>query len=592
MQAESTPPNVHGRVVDCYVRNSTAFQVDNWRAERQREELPRLVKQHGYTPGGESEELPYWDEQGVSGESLDKRKKMRAILARIEAGISRGVACVSFDRLSRDIDLIDGLVIWATCKERGAVIITPDKLWLPGESADDDTAFINFWLASRNKRQQLDQLFEGLVEKAANAPVIRGKPIHGYTLTYEQYVDDHGRLRVRSRRDVDPEVTELTRRLFADFPHHSARRLVAILNAEGPGSWKKRWNRDGTCTRVRWNAKQLLRLVRNPLYKGVVVWGKDARSRRVQKLLATYQGRAFVHDVAKFRIVDAATWGACQGPKDGSPTAYRRGEGRHPRTVGSAALFGALLKCPGCESPMYYRNTYLYLRGGRKLDPSYLCGKYHREASCGSHHVREAEVLDLIRPVARGVLERIDTETMLREEAARENATDKRPALETELRTIADAKAMLREDRYIKRIIGDADYEESLRSFNARQEAIEAELASWGTLGGGAGDGFGRLHAQLHPDRLEASLRRGSEAFWRTVLPLLFESVTLGYEYRGKRRKARVWLDPEGVVLRPEVEALLRQATLCPTGTLTEMVAPNVHSTLAGLVRAFEATAA
>jgi hypothetical protein len=133
-------------------------------------------------------------------------------------------------------------------------------------------------------------------------------------------------------------------------------KLAADLNAEGPASWDKRWHRNGTSTRVPWSVTRLLRLVRNPLYKGVVVWGKDARSRRVQKLLATYQGTTFVHNADKYRIVDAAAWAACQGPKDGSPAAYRRGEGRHPRTVGCAALFGGLLRCPRCGGPMYFRN--------------------------------------------------------------------------------------------------------------------------------------------------------------------------------------------------------------------------------------------
>jgi hypothetical protein len=182
-------------------------------------------------------------------------------------------------------------------------------------------------------------------------------------------------------------------------------------------------------------------------------------------------------------------------------------------------------------------------------------------------------VLDLIRPVVRGVLERVGAEALAREELARERAADRRPALETELRAIGEAKALLREDRYLKRIIGDADYEESLRAFNSRAEAIEAELAAWAAPGEAAGSGFAGVVAHLQPDRLDASLREGSVTFWR-ALPLLFACVTPGYAYRGPGRKARVWLDPAGVVLRPEVEALLRRATLCPFGTGTEVSGP------------------
>ena len=291
---------------------------------------------------------------------------------------------------------------------------------------------------------------------------------------------------MRAKRAVDPEVTVLTRRIFAAFPYQSARSLVATLNAEGEASWYKRRNRDGTYTRARWSIKRLIRMVHNPLYKGVSVWGKDARSKRVQKLLATYQGRAFVHEVPHLRIVETRGLGGLPSTQGRLPIAHRRGEGRHPGTVGSAALFGALLRCPGCESTMYYRNTYLYLKAGRTLDPSYLCGSYHRKANCGSHHMREAEVLELVRPIVRDVLERLDTEAMVREDEERERATDRRPALETELRTITEAKAMLREDRYIKRLIGDVDFEQSMRAFNTRQEQAEAELAALGAPDGSA----------------------------------------------------------------------------------------------------------
>ena len=165
-QPESGAP--HGRgVIDCYVRNSTAFQVDNWRAEHQLEVLPALAEQHGFRH-------EVWDEQGVSGESLEKRKKMQAILQRVRSGESAGIACVAFDRLSRDIDLIDGLTIWQTVKNASAVIITPERLYRPGENADDDMAFINFWQAGRNKRTQLDNLYQGMVQRAAAVPMLRG----------------------------------------------------------------------------------------------------------------------------------------------------------------------------------------------------------------------------------------------------------------------------------------------------------------------------------------------------------------------------------------------------------------------------------
>src|SRR5262245_54622417 len=52
-------------IIDCYIRNSTVLQRDNWRAERQHEVLPALAEAAGFA----------WmihDEQGTSGETLAK----------------------------------------------------------------------------------------------------------------------------------------------------------------------------------------------------------------------------------------------------------------------------------------------------------------------------------------------------------------------------------------------------------------------------------------------------------------------------------------------------------------------------------------
>lgn len=590
--AEAVAAVTHG-VIDCYVRNSSEFQVGNWRSEHQRAALPRLVEQHGYTPAGGPDDrdddgnpVPYWDEQGVSGESLEKRKKLRAILERVRTGRSQGIACVAFDRLSRDVDLIDGLTIWKTCKDAGAIIITPDKVWHPGEDGDDDMAFIQFWMAAKNKKRQLDNLYEGMVERAAKQPMLRGVPLHGYQRRYEQYVDDRQRLRSRAVTETDPEVADLTMSIFAAFPHQSARSLVAELNAKGEAYWQKRWRKDGTSTRARWQVKQVIRMVHNPLYKGVVIWGQHTQSKRVQSLLKSNQGRAFVHSVEALRIVDDALWAACQVQKDGCPQRFRRGEGRSPRTVGSDAIFGALLRCPGCGSTMYYRNTYIYRRDGtRKLDPSYLCGRYHRQAACGSHHIREAEVLDHLRPIVRGLLARIDTDALAREVQALEQRVDRRPAKTAEFQAIREAKAKLAEDYYVKRKIGEADFDTFMRSWNAREAVLEAELTELDALHSGAGAAeLTELRAWIGGPDLRAALDDDDVANWRTLAAFLFAGITPGYEYRGKRRKARIWVDAEQCALKPEVVALL-----CPTVTPIDLPVTNAHRWVRSLASALKA---
>lgn len=555
----------HG-IIDCYVRNSTALQVDNWRADYQKEQLPQIVQRLGYTP-------QVWEEQGTSGESLEHRTQMQAILSRLRQGKTAGIACVSFDRLSRDIDLVDGLTIWQTVKDANGVIITPDRVWQPGRDDDDDMGFIQFWLAGRRKRQQLNDLYEGLVQKAANEPIFRGRVPYGYIRKPTEVVEGNRR-KLRSTWVIDDEVAPVVRYIFQEFPRRSARWLAGELNRRG-GTWRrKRWNADGTFAWVDWYTNDILRLVKSPIYCGVVQWGVNTKSRRVKQLLAARGAdptRPISHTRPELAIVDEGTWQAAQVKKEGDPRQVADG-GMHPQTAGTDAIFAGILRCPKCNAVMYATQSRVVSLHANYVLPSYVCGQYHRGGSslCSPHQVKEWELQKLVRERLAKLFTIIEPLTAVAAAVAQEETTDQRIILEQERDRLIDNKQRILTDRYVTATLSDQEFEQAMRLVNQRLADIQRDLDLAQPTSIPDEQSIRRLLAGLTtpealdivlptPHRLEhggfSVLTDEERLTWRQVVRTLIKEIALGYHSNGATRKADVWL--ERIEFVPYVQTLI-----------------------------------
>jgi hypothetical protein len=263
-------------IVDCYIRNSTALQIDNWRAEYQKAELPRIVREQGYEP-------EIWEEQGQSGETLEARQKMVAILDRVRAKESIGIATVDFGRLSRDIDMIDGLKIWETCKRAGAIIVTPGKAWHPGAAQDDDFAFITFWYESRNKREVVTKLFQGLMKRAEHGPMFRGPSMYGYDTIVTEHQMPGGRTRRSNSRVINAEEAAVCREIGQMYLSMGMTQIRDTLTAKAKVdsryAWKvKQKHPEYPSLTPGWTEQVIKRILHHPLYRGMQPLFRERRS--------------------------------------------------------------------------------------------------------------------------------------------------------------------------------------------------------------------------------------------------------------------------------------------------------------------------
>ena len=141
-QPESLPA-AGQRCAALYVRVSKGTQRENWSVQDQRG-LARL---------GEARSLPVviYDEQGVSGETIEDRPTMQRLLVDIDAGRVAAVIVVDWSRLSRDEDNIDGLRIKKACKDNNVLILTPGRVYDFSLESDGMVAQFEMMLAASYK---------------------------------------------------------------------------------------------------------------------------------------------------------------------------------------------------------------------------------------------------------------------------------------------------------------------------------------------------------------------------------------------------------------------------------------------------------
>ena len=94
-------------------------------------------------------------------------------------------------------------------------------------------------------------------------------------------------------------------------------------------------------------------------------------------------------------------------------------------------------------------------------------------------------------------------------------------------------------------------------AFTSRQVEIEQELASIDSASGSAvTEQLVQISTWLEEVGLEKMLTDQTEPrFWRVLTHQLLEYIDLGYEYRGPKRAASVWL--AGYEPREEVKAMV-----------------------------------
>ncbi len=420
--ATLAPLRPEHRLAVVYDRASTERQRDNYaRADAAR--LTALAPQHGFSLVEVRQEIK-------SGESLRNRPVMQRILKEVEEGVVGAVICQDFTRLSRDEDGIDGRVMRQVLRDAGCVVITPEKVYDFSLDVDDDMADIGFLIGKIQKRQNVRALVRGMREKALQGKMLPPTPRLGYTWSA---VDEQGHKAPGATLQVDADGAETVRAIFDMYEGMSARLVALRLNeqgrlfpsrAKGPQPFR---------------ANDILRIVTNPFYTGMVSWGKNVQSRHLKGFQPVER-----HE-PQWQIVSFEQFNRVQ-------ELVKQRHWTPPRSVGSPFLFSGVLACAMCGAATVGQRQNKTRYGETVEWRFYQCRAYHQKGKtacvgiCISEDVAREAVENFL---AKALTEGLDMRRYLREAASEMASEDSRAAsLQAEiqeadlgLRRLADAVA-------------------------------------------------------------------------------------------------------------------------------------------------------
>lgn len=345
-----------------YDRASTQKQSENYTRQDVKRIGTEIARRYGY----EVEAEPRFEIK--SGEELRNRAVMLGILKDIQASKAKAIIVPNFTRLSRDEDIIDGLVIKKICRENGVVIIDFNgKVYNFENDNDQDAAFLELWFGARDKRQIVGNMMRGAKERARQGKYMGGFAPLGYKLELSGEVNKRGK--PLYKRAIMPEEAKIVRMIFRLYQSNSATECARILNIKGillPIKSKPR-AKDSKATTRPFTGEDIMRVVRNALYAGWMRWNMElSHGRPRSKYLRDFEPQ--MHFDLSLQIISQSEFDRVQRIiKERCDVPSRSAVGNYP--------FSRLLKCKNCGGVM--TANVAYRNGVLKYDEHrYRCGTH------------------------------------------------------------------------------------------------------------------------------------------------------------------------------------------------------------------------
>ncbi len=435
--------------VACYTRVSTGGQVEKWGLPTQRAALADHVKRQGW------DVVEWFEDAGISGETLGARPAMTRMLADARAGRFDIVLAVEFERFSRSRHGRDWAEILGACEDGHVKIASLSQVLDPASPDDGMLAGLFGLLSAREKRKITERTRRGRRARAAEGKWAVGCAPYGYR------VGADGHLVV-----VEAEA-DVVRSVFAAMRDGAALSHVARdLNERGvapPGQ-------SFTDARGRaWRPSSLRRMLANPTYTGCVVFGTRSHAHGDQPVVAEDAHEAIVplHEFERTRALLAA-----------------RNTRSYPRSHwDSGYILTGLIRCPTCDHGM--QGKWSNDRKGQKVR-YYICtaGRYTPDAprcrAIQAEPVERAVLDELVRVLSvPAVLDEVRRQAV--EEMLRDSTDDTRLRAELE-GSIAESERrvrMLYDDRVAGLLspaqFGEFNAAELVKQSGARKQIRAAE---------------------------------------------------------------------------------------------------------------------
>ncbi len=437
---------VKKRVATLY-RVSTKGQLDGDDIPMQRNACRSFIEKQGNW-----ELVKEYIEKGVSGfkVSASKRDAIQRAKEDAEKGLFDVLLVFMFDRLGRRDDETPFIVEWFINNgiEVWSVKEGQQKL---EDHADRLINYIRFWQSSGESRKTSIRVNEKHSQMVEDGIYRGGLVPYGYKTVNSGVFNKKGKELLKVV--IDEEEAEIVKKMYDLVLEegYGQSRIAQYLNEKGiPSKTGKKWT-SGAVNNV----------LRNPMYKGYMVYARGTEKEVVSK-----------EKLEELVIIDEEKWNKVQSirEKRNPENVKNRGEESIITTTKSSLLLVGLVRCGHCGSPLcttYNKKKYVRKDGTEyvKREAKYRCsGKAQKKVDCDGQTLYspkkiEGVVLDELYDYL-DQLETIDLTSKIQE--FKQHNTDKEvktlKKLQSEFDKVNSALVKLR-DEALKIIMGESSFD-------------------------------------------------------------------------------------------------------------------------------------
>jgi len=263
-----------------YLRQSSLGQVrDNVVATEEQYRLREIPERLGFPVPNI---LVVDEDLGVSGQTIAGRKGMLRVIGLLEEGRVSAVIVRDVSRLTRDEFNADIGLIARACFQSGALIVTPEKVYDPGDPSDQLMLGLQGLLAGWDRANLVRRLAYHRKAKQQHGVNINGAVPPGYEKPGDlpKRSPHYGRLRMTVNAEVRERVALV---LAKGLELGGVLAVVRFLRESGLPVPQLRFepDDDGTPRRVvQWveaTRDRVTRILKNPTYAGAVVNSRRTR---------------------------------------------------------------------------------------------------------------------------------------------------------------------------------------------------------------------------------------------------------------------------------------------------------------------------
>jgi DNA invertase Pin-like site-specific DNA recombinase len=518
--------------------------------DRQIEHARAYAERKGWTA---PQEHVYFDDN-ASGAAWARLERRNRLVEACEAGAPFQVLVVSEQsRLGRHMIETAHLIMRITDSGVRIFSYLDDAELKVEDEVDQAMTVLKSFAAAVERRQGSRRVFDSAIRRV-RAGQIAGAKIYGYD---NVPVPGPGGKRLHTLRVVNAEQAAVVRRIFARYADGIGSLLLAReLNAQRIASPRPSG----------WHQTGIRAMLKNPLYRGEVVWGKlRGVVRKGRKRNEARPEAEWIRiDAPELRIVPEELWQRVQAMRDAKRRTLPRGAtgrllGRPTWRDGhSEYLLPGFLQCSICGGNV----RTLTLQWGRapKRHPVrfYGCAQHENRGRdvCANDVRLRHEVLDhaILKAIGDLLDERLIDAAVDRAveqlRAGQATAMDRRAEIERELSLLRHRidRAM---DTYLDGSGAMEELKRRLQDDAARRDVLVAELARWDHLGDTASLDAERLKRDVRAraadvrDLLGRHVPQARQMLRKLLAaPIRLEPVTIearrGYRFEGQLTFERV----------------------------------------------------